>query len=142
MRKQANGRLGEDAVYHLLSTRYGRDVHTAPYLSPYDITIDGIRVEVKTAKPRTQNDGYPMLSWTFNIHRHGKIPTIQPDCYLLRLEDVPYSSNAIHLVFLAPLYRPTIQISIRALLDQRYHEEREQFIRLTNGTLVIPSRTK
>ena len=97
MTKQANGRMGEEKVYHLLSGRFLREVHKMPYLSSYDMLVDGLHVEVKTAKPRLQNEKYPMPSWCFNIHRHGKLSAEQPDYYLLRLEEVPYSSNAIYI---------------------------------------------
>lgn len=138
MRKQANGLKGEEIVYQYLCSICGRDVHKMPYNSYFDMLVDGIRVEVKTGKPRIQNKNLDMISWQFNIHRHGKMPEKQPDCYVLRLEDVPYSDHAIHLLYLGPLTIPTIYISIRSLLAQRHYKEAGLFADLAMGNLKLP----
>jgi len=102
--------------------------------------VDGMRVDVKTATPRKHYLKYDLISWDFTIGK-PRISTIEPDskpdCYVLRLEEVPFSKHAIHLLMLAPVERPMIYISMRALLVQKYHKEYEQFLALTKGKLKI-----
>jgi hypothetical protein len=132
------GQEGELAVYQLLCSVYGRKVQRMPYNHPFDLLVDGLRVDVKTANPhRTSKHHKDFISWCFNIHKAGIVLSSQADCYVCRLEGVPFSRTAIHLAFVSPITVPTIIISMRSLLDQRYAKEREQFRALTEGTLRL-----
>jgi len=138
--RQEIGRHGEDAVYQMLCSVYGRNVRRMPYSHPFDLLVDGIRVDVKTANShRTSKHNKEFITWSFNIHKAGIVLSSQADCYVCRLEGVPYTSQAIHLAFVSPIATPTINISMRALLNQGYAKEREQFIALTQGTLQVPT---
>jgi hypothetical protein len=135
----AKGHRGEQLVYQQLVSIFGRDAHKMSARAPYDLIVDGIRVDVKTGFPRRQYAKYDLISWQFYIYKDGASPKIQPDCYVLRLEDLPYSKHAMHLVCLAPIQSPTINISIASLLKQRWAKEYQQWIDLTQGKLKIPN---
>ncbi len=91
--------------------RRGLRPERSGYGDPHDIICrkTGMRVEVKSAK---LSHGF----WKFNIHRHGKLNESQVDAYILRLNGIPFSKNAIHLILPSPLRRYTINISLRSLL--------------------------
>lgn len=87
-----------------------------PYTAPFDLLIDSsLRIEVKTSQMQIVK-GVP--GWRFNIHRHGSVNETKVDKYILRLEGVPYTKAAIHLLVDAPIVTPTIKISLRSLLDR------------------------
>ena len=135
MRKGETQRLGLSAEDHVLNLlRYhGRKVSKQKYLERFDLLVDGYRCEVKCAKPH--KDGEYGIDWLFNIHRHGLIKEDAVDFYILRLEDVPYSKAAIHMVFKAPLGIATTLISVRSLLNQHYAKAVSDFYALANGLL-------
>lgn len=115
---QELGRHGEYAVGQILSGS-GRRVRRMHRRGPYDLLVDGeFRVEVKSAEPQDDN-GSPV--WKFNIHRHGKVVE-ETDFYILRLEKVPFTKAAIHLLLRAPLGTPTVNVSFRSLLNKRSRE--------------------
>jgi len=127
---KTTGLQGEWAVYYLLKTGYGLNVVKQPHLWAFDLWVnEKLNIEVKTAKPRiTARTKLP--GWFFNIHRHGKLPEHQPDFYLFRLEDIPFTKKAIHLLLKGPITVMTIAITLRSLLNQDWHKEREEFLKL------------
>ena len=84
----------------------------APYICPYDLVSGRLRIEVKVA-PAIKRRG--RRTWTFNIHRHGKLQEAQVDFYVLRMEGVE-SKNALHLVVPAPIGVKVISITLRSLI--------------------------
>jgi len=108
------GSIAEYKVGSLLSS-YGRKVERQTWASPFDLLVDGYRVEVKCAKPQVRR-GSGIPQWQFNIHRHG-ILSEHADFYILRLEKVPFTKAAIHMLLRAPLGRLTVIISFRSLLN-------------------------
>ena len=134
MRKQGIGLRGEYRVAALLCHEpYNRSVIRCAYTSPYDCVIDGHRTEIKCAAPRPKPHRDGALIWTFNIHRHGVLNEKETDLYILRLEGVPYSKAAIHMLFKAPLGTPTICVSMRALLNQDFAAAVADFYSLAKG---------
>lgn len=129
MTKQSIGRKAETRVRYLLE-RYGRKVSERTYNAPFDLLVDGKRVEVKAAEPRP--DQQHGLKWCFNIHRHGIVSELT-DYYILRLQSVPFTKASIHLLLKAPLNVSTIAISVRALLNQQYAKEVADFYEFARG---------
>ena len=119
---QSYGKWAERMVNMALRIN-GRSVQTSN-TSDCDLLVDGrVRVEVKGCggiKKRTRSG--IRTYWQFNIHRHGKMPGVPPDCYILRLDGVPESVAAIHLLF-TKLSTPNVLISMRNLLNQKFHKE-------------------
>lgn len=131
VRKQGIGLRAEERVAGLLRQAYGRSVIQCAYNNPYDLVVDGFRVEVKCGAP--QKDGQYSLVWNFNLHRHGVLSE-QTDLYLMRLEKVPYSGAAIHMLFRAPLGVTMLCVSMRALLNQDFAVAVADFYALAKGT--------
>lgn len=129
--KQDIGLIGEDRVKALLmGPSYQRSVIRCPYKCPYDLVIDGLRTEVKCAAPR--KDGEYGIAWQFNIHRHGMLSE-DTDIYILRLEKVPYSGCAMHMLLAAPIGKLTVLVSMRSLLNQEWAEAVSDFYALAKG---------
>jgi|ERR1700677_587994 len=112
-RSQTLGKIAENNVAKILRF-YGRAVAVQRHQSPYDLLVEGERVEVKCADMRMEN-GMPF--WTFNIHRHG-VMSEETDFYIFRLEHVPFSKYPIHLLFRAPLNTHVACVSFRSLLSR------------------------
>lgn len=91
--------------------RSGFEVEKMSYRFPYDLLVNGKRVEVKEAK-------FSKQCWTFNIHRHAKLDESHVDVYILRLKNVPGFKASIHLIIPAPLKTKVIRISMRSLLTR------------------------
>jgi len=84
----------------------------ARYKEPFDILVDGEhRVEIKTC-PSSRSDG----QWLANIHRHGVLNENGTDAYIIRLEGVPGSKAALHLLLKSPLGKASLRFSVRSLL--------------------------
>src|ERR1700690_3352708 len=98
-----------------LLNQYGRSARVTQYSSPFDLLVDGWRIELKSSEPRGQN-----VEWNFNIHRHGILNEVNVDFYILRLEKVPGSKAAVHLLFKSPVKTPTIRISFRSVINKYY----------------------
>lgn len=124
--------LGIEAENKVRSTlcAYGRKVESAGPRDSYDLLVDGLRVEVKCAA--RQHDGKYSITWKFNLHRHGVLSE-QTDLYILRLEEVPYSKAAIHMLFKAPMGVTTISVSMRALLNQDWAAAVSDFYAFAKG---------
>jgi hypothetical protein len=127
--RTAIGLRGERLVYQLLAHVYGRKVKRMPYMSPFDLLVDGARVEVKTATLKRQQ-------WLFNLHRHGKLSE-STDWYILRLEGVPLSKAAIHLLLRAPAGKTTIAVTLRSLLNGQ-SAWADDFKRFARGEMENP----
>jgi hypothetical protein len=112
---QDDGREAEYKVRSVLLT-HGRKVQLGRHNEPFDLLIDGkTRIEVKTCGS-VVNKGVPR--WFFNVHRHGTLDESEVDAYVLRMENVPFSKYAMHLLFLSPVGKKAIVISARSLLNQ------------------------
>ena len=103
------------------------------YYDRIDMNVDNWRVELKAARPQT--NAQLTMYWNFNLHRHGKISQEPPDFYLLRLEQVPYTKNAIHFVIRGDIKIKTFRIGMNGLLSQDYAENARMFNQLRDGTL-------
>lgn len=90
------------------------------YLAKWDLECKGKRIEVKSggALQIVSSSGSFQTRWQFNIHRHGVLDESQVDVYILRLEDVPEFTSAIHLIVPAPIGREVVKISLRSLITQ------------------------
>jgi len=130
MRKQKIGLRAEKRLATFLSGFYGRVISRASYASPFDLLIDGHRAEVKCAALQKKGKH---RTWKFNIHRHGVLSEQQTDFYILRLEGVPYSKYAIHMLLRSPIRRKVVEISVRALLNQRFASAVDDFYALAKG---------
>jgi len=108
---QMNGKYGQYQVYRLLMV-HGRKCQMARYNESFDMLIDDThRIEVKTC-PSTRKDG----KWLANIHRHGVLNENGTDAYIFRLEGVPGTTAALHLLMTAPLKKHCLVFSVRSLL--------------------------
>ena len=81
-------------------------VTSAHYNSPFDVVVNGKRVEIKVSTFHEDKGG-----WFFNIHRHGKIDESNVDFYLLCLK----SQTDIFVLRPSPTGKLTILISKRSL---------------------------
>ena|ERR1700679_1917299 len=93
--------------------RYKFSVHEQQFHSPFDLLVNNKRIEVKAAGFDTTKK-----FWLFNIHRHNVLDETNVDIYILRLENVPGFTYAIHLIIPAPLGVFNVQISLRSLLTR------------------------
>lgn len=82
------------------------------YRSPFDLLVNGWRVEVKIAEMNKRG------KWQVNIHRHGKMTEDEVDFYVFCLRDVPLSTSDIYLVRRAPLKSKTVSFTVRSLLSR------------------------
>lgn len=99
-------KLGDKGMRNVASVlrAHGHEVLFAGYYSPFDLMLNGhMRAEIKTASLNG------LGKWKFNIHRHGKLNE-DTDIYILRLEKVPFSKKATHLLFWAPIGVSTLEI--------------------------------
>ena len=130
--RQDMGRKGELNVAALLNGA-GRKIATpkGPQ-SRYDLLVDGWRVEIKTANPAVKQ-GAPEDSfrWAFNLQRHGVLSE-QTDFYILRMEDIPFSTRAIHLLMKAPVGKMQIAVTVRSMMLND-HEMAKLFDRFKTG---------
>jgi hypothetical protein len=110
----AFGKAGERRVQMVLY-QHGRKTKRMKYACEFDLLVDDIwRVEVKTAKPQKRSG--EQSTWKFNLHRHGKLLE-NTDWYILRMEDVPFTKRAIHLLLRSPVGKPSITVTLRGLLN-------------------------
>lgn len=112
---QRFGRKAETKVATLLG-KMGCSVKACSYDHPFDLMVNGRRVEVKAAMPSLREGKYQYTVWHFNLHRHGVLSESLVDFYVLRLDGVPDFKAAIHLVIPAPVKRKTISITLRSLI--------------------------
>jgi len=89
----------------------GYSVIAAPYHGPFDLLVNGKRVEVKVARKNER------FLWHLNIHRHGKLDESNVDVYaiLLDLRQVG-KKKPLLLLRPAPIGAATIAYSIDTLL--------------------------
>lgn len=107
------GSYGEQCFYNDCLRR-GRAAEKTPYQSPFDLLVDGWRVDVKAARPVNHFDG---LKWQFRLHVHGR-KSDQIDLYVLRLEDVP-QAKPVCLLLRAPVKAWAYQVTFASLLKKR-----------------------
>lgn len=107
---------------------FGRTVEVAPYISPYDLLVDGkYRIEVKGGDKRAIKVGkYRYDGWSFNIHRHGILSEENVDFYIL--------SFAHQLALLkAPLNVKTLAFRDRSLTKGKYQKHLAAFLAFARG---------
>lgn len=127
--RQELGVLAESRVRAILNAA-GRKAELGEYSRAFDLSVDGWRVEVKCAEAQLHN-GQP--TWRFNIHRHGKLKEEYVDYYILRLESIPFVTNAVHYLLKAPLASPTISISFRSIVAGDFAQAALDFERFRTG---------
>lgn len=136
---QERGFHGEYEIQRALKFK-GVWVKKMHYACDFDLLVDrGYKVEVKTAGMQMKCGGVPV--WKFNIQRHGALRE-KCDFYIFRLEGVPFSKAAIHLLLSAPLGRKTVLISMRSLITKysKYAVAYEEFVaNAVQGTSGVAS---
>lgn len=118
----------EENLAHFLR-RHGRTCLKQKQKSPYDLLVDGWRVEVKASEfhPRAHDP-----RWIFNVQRHGKVDE-HCDFYVLCLTGIPYCSRkSVYLLLRAPLEVFTFSIYMRTLLTT-YASAGLDFLRFARG---------
>ncbi len=120
-----NSLVSERNVVNWLRLKGFPDARSMNYDSHYDIYVNDKRVEVKVAKAQKDRQNHSV--WRFNIHRHGVLKETGVDAYILRLEDVPEFTYAIHLILPAPLGVMSVSITMRNLIT-RYAKYFENFV--------------
>lgn len=111
--------------------RSGRRVERMKSQSPFDLRVDGHRVEVKTALPRMIDCHRATPSYRFNIHRHG-ILLERTAWYIFRLERA-IEEASVYVLLRAPIRRKTLAISERSLHAGKWNRQIEDFNRLCAG---------
>jgi hypothetical protein len=116
MTNTMKGRIGQTNVAGKLRHQGFEKVLEVGYYEPYDLWVDGMRVEVKRSLPQKN------WRWLVNIHRHGKTKEAQVDFYVFCLDGIPGNDKMpIYLVFRAPLSVPTMSFSFSSLLRQHHN---------------------
>lgn len=113
---QRNGKLAEKRICDILR-HFGREVKRKGYYDTFDLLIDQRwRCEVKVAYPAKNVAHHNAVRWHVNFHRHGKL---KEDCdlYIIRLEEVPGFTAAVHLVMPAPLGIMAKAFTLRTLIE-------------------------
>ncbi len=103
-----------ESTFSILCKETGRKYARQGYYAPFDYLVDGWRVELKVAAL-----GYQQRRpiWKFNIHRHNVLNERMVDFYILRLQNVPFTKHALHLLIKAPIKRKVLQFTVRILMD-------------------------
>lgn len=132
--RQDTGRKGEIRTMQMFR-EYGRSVVAAPYASPYDCTVDGWRVDVKTAR---FNMG---RGWQIRFHSHGVLKEKEKDFYVARLENIPnYRKHALYLAFESPAGKLLENICLMSLIAGRYVKNYRLFRQLLSGALGVKTK--
>jgi hypothetical protein len=118
--KQILGRSGEVNVCSLLR-RAGRRANVVKHRRPYDLLVDGWKIDVKTAKPHLNYCNGNVPTWMFRIHSNYKMREHETDFYVFRFEQVPYFRQPIHLLVKSPIQKPFVAVSLRQLIIQWAH---------------------
>lgn len=134
---QRLGFNGEKAVAWTLRA-YGRKVNITTHRCPYDLFVDEkVRVETKVCAGRQKKiPAGTELIWQFNIHRHGRMPIIKPDVYILRLEGLPKIKSAVHLLLPWNTDTKTFYCSFRSLINQRFSQQVDDFYHFARTGMV------
>lgn len=107
---------------------FGRKVRRMPQSHcPYDLLVDGLKVEIKTANPTKKNG---RVVWQFSIHRHKILDESNVDFYIFVFQNVPGSNNSIYAKFPSPLGKKMIQFSFRKLLEGAIADQVKDFRKL------------
>jgi hypothetical protein len=115
-----HGQVSEVRVAKLLRDA-GRTVKQMPYGAPFDLLVDGWKVDVKASQmtiggAKSGRSGMPLWAFVINRFKRDDEPC---DFYILRLEDVPYRSRKpLHLLLPAPLRTARLVIGFSALLSR------------------------
>jgi hypothetical protein len=129
------GTHAQGCVASLLRSK-GFDVELRDYASPFDLLVNGRRVEVKAARPTswsTKNGRHSYTLWRLNLHRHGRLTENEVDFYVFRLEDVPEFRNAVHLVVPSPAKSKTVSLTLRSLIGGKWAKHINRFDRLAKA---------
>jgi len=122
---QNNGLDGELRVRALLEAN--KHKVSLKHKGPFDLLIDGvIRAEVKTCGGAIRS-GRDYPHWFFNLHRHGVLNEEEIDIYILRLENIPDFSYAIHALIKAPIKKLTLNVTLRSLINGDWYNYIKEF---------------
>lgn len=112
-KSHALGRNAEIRVAQYLR-ECGRSVQGMPLRHPFDLLVDGWRVDVKCAD-MVMRRGHP--TWVFGVLQQGyRDKPEDTDFYILRAVNVPHAERPVHLLFKAPLAVNTMQLSVASML--------------------------
>lgn len=112
----------------------GRKVQLTTYNSPYDLLVDGWRIEHKAARPAQKNNGG--MVWLFNIHRYGILKE-ECDFYALCLAEIPFSKNTINILLPSPLDALTVVVGYRQLLAGVFADGYKTYEKLRSGEFGV-----
>jgi hypothetical protein len=90
---------------------FGFSVKQMPQRSPFDLLVQGKRIEVKHALPTSAG------RWHVNLHRRNVLNESEVDAYVFLLDGIPGNNSApIYLVAPAPLGKKTMDFSFMTLV--------------------------
>ncbi len=114
--KQQLGKYGENCLWVLFRHHLGpASVKKCGYYDPFDFVVRGKTIELKTAEPFIPTGG-GIPSWTFNLHRHGKMGPA-PDFYVFRLQRLPFMGNrALHLLLDGNQTSKVMRVTVLSLM--------------------------
>ena len=120
----------ERTIAEILS-RNGRQVVRMGRKSPFDLMVDGQRVEIKTGRPRLIDADHRTPSHRFNIHRHNILHE-RTEWYIFRLERA-IDNASVYVLLKAPIRRKTFAISRVSLERGKWNRHIENFNKLCAG---------
>lgn len=97
----------ERAVADVLR-RQGKTVVRSSYNAPFDLLVDGIRVDVKRSNCKNANQ---RRFWKFILAKNGKLREEGTDYYVFCLSDVPGEEGDVYMMFKSPIGAKTKTIS-------------------------------
>lgn len=122
---QMDGLAAEERVANLLISN-GRKVSITPYNCPYDLLVDGKKVEVKSSGKHPLRNGFV---WLYNLHRHGVLNESEVDLYVFEMKDFQYP----YVLIPAPIGKKSISLNYN-ILAKRYFRGVEDFNRFCSGS--------
>jgi hypothetical protein len=112
--RQQLGLREETALNNWLRKQGFRSIKM-PFHNPYDLFVDGARIEVKCCEMNSRS------TWGVNFHRRGILDESRVDAYVIKLYGVPgHSHNGLHLVLRAPVGVMRIDFSFYTLLTKHH----------------------
>lgn len=128
MKDTSHGRAAEVDLTLSLN-KWKRKSRRMPQGYPFDLLVDGWRIEVKSATP-TQSHG--RIFWRFNLH-HAGVLRENCDFYIVRALGVVGRERGIWFLFKAPLGRKALYIGMRQIEKGKMDKPRADFISFGHG---------